>query len=157
MASVSQAQFEQMTTEGQITHLNSQLDELNGMLGAVTEEPGRSIMTKIADFIKIFLAFTTNIFSQLKQVVGTSQQLVIDVNKVDGKLNELAGAIKATTSDHKTLIDAVNIRIDQVCFDGQSVQDKVTAIIPEHEQLKADHQQLKNVVKTVALQLHLLT
>ena len=33
MASITQDQFEQMSTEGQIAHLNSQLGELNGMLG----------------------------------------------------------------------------------------------------------------------------
>ena len=69
---LTQAQFDELTQEGQVTYLNTQLAQLEQHATLVTEEPTKTIIQKITGFIKVFLMFSTSMFTMVKGLVGTT-------------------------------------------------------------------------------------
>ena len=102
------AQFSELDTDGQSNHLNSQIEELNVVITGVQEEPGKSILTKVKDFIVVLLAFTTNLLSKLKDLIGTTQEMVTKMAKQTDLIR-----------DHETRLDAVMSKLDNVYDDGR--------------------------------------
>ena len=71
---ITHEQFEGLNTEDQISALNAQVLELEQQVASISDQQGKSIMQKIAGFIKIFLLFTVNMFNMVKGFVGTTSE-----------------------------------------------------------------------------------
>ena len=83
--------FLAMTAEEQISHLKSEADLLESDVAMIVEEPGKAIMQRISGFIKVFLLYTINLCATVKQLITTSNDLIVKGDKLRGDLDALGG------------------------------------------------------------------
>ena len=100
---ITEDAFLALSAEDQIAHLKSEADILESNVATIVEEPGKTIMQKISGFIQVFLVYTINFYSTVKQLITTSNDLIVKGDKLRGDLDVLGGK-------HSTLSDAWDMR-----------------------------------------------